>query len=130
MGSARSGHKPMYPEEYHHTWCKSMSAFPERGERRSEVMGVYIIGMEMPKEKAIDVTILPNGGAIVWGTTHYYGPTQQLKATEVPEPHGPLVDEDLIRKRLKLWIVGGTDGHTLNDFLNFAEIPTVIERSK
>lgn len=101
-------------------------------------MGVYIDGMEMPKTcrdceycwvrkslKSCEAKYgLPVGDR--WDIER----ASFCPLTEVPSPHGPLVDKDLIRERAKYWLIGGTDGHTLNDFLNFAEIPTVIERSK
>ena len=103
-------------------------------------MGIYIDGMEMPRTcrecaycwvglKSCDAKYgLPVGER--WDIER----ASFCPLTEVPEPHGPLVDEDLIRERAKYWLVGGTDGHTLNDFLNeflnVAEITTVIERSE
>lgn len=59
-------------------------------------MGVYIKGMEMPKEKKITLTLFPDGrvyanhGERLWGNGKDCIP---WKAVPVP-PHGRLIDAD------------------------------------
>ena len=63
-------------------------------------MGVYIKGMEMPKEKKITLTLFPDGrvyenhGERLWGNGKDCVP---WKAVPVP-PHGRLIDADALAK--------------------------------
>lgn len=64
-------------------------------------MGVYIKGMEMPKDKAIAVVIHPDGTAytaeMVAGTCTEY--LADCAAVSVP-PHGRLIDVDALVERI------------------------------
>ena len=64
-------------------------------------MGIYIKGMEMPKENEYVHLVIKNDGAVecVKSIFHINEPTtliemEQITLTEVPEPHGRLIDAD------------------------------------
>lgn len=93
-------------------------------------MAIYIKGMDMPKEKAVDLTISPNGGVIVWKKGHYIGPIQQLRATEVPEPHGRLIDADFEESHYRSMIVAPTPDVTVADKIYADRIATALHMAK
>lgn len=114
-----------------HVRCKSLPAHPVWGERRSEVMGVYIKGMEMPKDctecmlNYLDKFGYPH--CCITSLLISYGKTNgDCPLTEVPEPHGRLIDiEDIAL--LKTVSCGGLSAKKL--WKRIKEQPTIIERS-
>lgn len=97
-------------------------------------MGVYIKGMEMPKgcedcpffhksDYSYKICNFPSKARRI-----YYGETKRqdfCPLTEVPEPHGRLVDMDKALEVIALEY--GYDG--IEDDMEY-KVPTVIERSK
>ena len=93
-------------------------------------MGVYIEGMEMPKTcrecaycwaglKSCDAKYgLPVGDR--WDLER----ASFCPLTEVPEPHGRLIDADVLIEAIRTDIMGG-----LNYASFIEEAPTIIERS-
>ena len=89
-------------------------------------MAIYIKGMEMPKHRAIDLTITPDGSVIIWGTTHKL---LDEKCTYIPEPHGRLIDADkAIEDYANYGISHCYDAVDLKDIMD--DSPTVIEGSE
>lgn len=62
-------------------------------------MGVYIEGIEMPKEDEEIIIRIDSSGTVM---TEYALPISGTKAVPVP-PHGRLVDADAARKTIKPW---------------------------
>lgn len=98
-------------------------------------MAIYIKGVTMPKHRAIDLTITPDGSAIIWGTTHRL---LDEKCTYIPEPHGRLIDGDAICDEMNDYsntvfktgylVSAKNKFYKLNELLEDA--PTVIEGSE
>ena len=57
-------------------------------------MGVYIKGMEMPRDKALSLVIYSDGSITVNLQNSPY------KAIEIPTPHGRLIDADVCRQKV------------------------------
>ena len=101
-------------------------------------MGIYIKGMEMPKENEYVHLVIKNDGTVecVKSIFHINEPTtliemEQITAIEVQEPHGRLIDADALADDLE------TDGKEFGDemklncasWLRSNATLTVIERS-
>ena len=65
-------------------------------------MGVYIKGMEMPKDYSVIVKIFPDGrvGTIPYVQWFKVELIEGTQAVPVPEPHGRLGDLDAIEKQI------------------------------
>ena len=91
-------------------------------------MGVYIKGMEMPKDYSVIVKIFPDGrvGTIPYVQRFKVELIEGTKAVPVP-PHGRLIDADALMKGEGRYIISfGKEG------IDVAEInraPTIIEAS-
>ena len=89
-------------------------------------MGVYIKGMDMPKGCYECPLMDGEYGNCKVGATGLYDPyMEDCPLTEVPEPHGRLVDADVLLEAMRTDIMGG-----LNYEWFIRETPTIIERSK
>lgn len=93
-------------------------------------MGIYINGMEMPKGCYECPLMDGEYGNCKVGATGLYDPyMDDCPLTEVPEPHGRLIDGDKVVKDYHDYgIPHSYDAFDLADII--AESPTVIERSK
>ena len=108
---------------------------------------ILIKGIEMPKDKPLNLSIYPNGevvlfciqGRDVYDNECNYGDYKHKKiAVELPEPHGRLGDLDKTRKQIEDSIEtvakskGFVDGGDLWEIVNkcFDEAPTILEASK
>ncbi len=94
-------------------------------------MSVLVKDLEMPGKGYIDVRIFRDGTAVIaTGEKPYY---RELKAVEVPTPHGRLIDANALKETLDYYIreAGWSEkinmalGWVKDDFID-AE-PTVIE---
>lgn len=86
-------------------------------------MGVYIKGIDMPKGKQIiELRIYADG---VVTMAHDRTCRKIAEATEVPEPHGRLIDADALLEEIRTDIMGG-----LNYERFIRETSTIIERSE
>lgn len=67
-------------------------------------MGVYIKGMEMPKDYSVIVKIFPDGrvGTIPYVQWFKVELIEGTQAFPVP-PHGDLIDRDAARESIKPW---------------------------
>ena len=91
-------------------------------------MGVYIHGMELPKDSYIDVRLFADGWAHTDEPPYY---NKAFEAFELP-PHGRLIDADVLRKRVKTECnpygkptIGFDDGCKVMDMIDNAH--TIIE---
>lgn len=101
-------------------------------------MGVYIKGIEIPKENELIYLVINNDGIVecvksIAGSRDGEIPTtlvemEQTKATYILEPHGRLIDADVLSKKLCETTIFIKDGEVFQRIINDA--PTVIERSK
>ena len=86
-------------------------------------MGIYIKGMEMPKEDTKVLMIFPDGNVRIWGTD--IDADKWAEAIEVPTPHGRLIDADVLIERYKpdmnRQIYGG------NFIFDIEHMPAIIE---
>ncbi len=64
-------------------------------------MGLYIKGVEMPKDDMKDIMILADGR--VFQFSGYGNPKPLGIAFPIPEPHGDLIDREAARKIIKPW---------------------------
>ena len=86
-------------------------------------MGVYIKGMEMPKDRPQLLWVYPNGKALTVQSD--VDPWKELQAVPVP-PHGRLIDADEMRDE---WLINGENEYVYdaNAFLESIDNqPTVI----
>lgn len=97
-------------------------------------MGVYIKGMDMPKD-CTECELIYNDHfgyprCCISGLLSINGRTKRdCPLTEVPEPHGRLIDGDkAVKDYHNYGISHSYDAFDLEDII--AESPTVIERSK
>ena len=81
-------------------------------------MGVYIKGMEMPKENTM-LWLYPDGNVRVWRQDIDHD--EWKTAIEVPTPHGRLIDVDALDNSLGISDEDIDFHHMLED------APTVIE---
>ena len=100
---------------------------------------ILIKGMEMPKDKPLNLSIYPNGevvlfciqGRDVYDNECNYGDYKHKKiAVEIPEPHGRLGDldkmESAIIEEFSVW-----PEHCGADFAKFIKnAPTILEASE
>lgn len=95
-------------------------------------MGVYIKGVEMPRNNYIKLTLYPSGDYISRTYNFWTGEIldEHLEfeaLTEVPEPHGRLIDAD----KLKQWFFRPYSNEESYSNIDVAEAiehaPTVIE---
>lgn len=89
-------------------------------------MGVYIKGMEMPKERPQLLWIYPDGKVITVKSD--VDPEDNFNAVPVP-PHGRLVDAEKLTEEMRLFIkenmLSRDDARELIETI--AEAPTIIE---
>ena len=101
-------------------------------------MGIYIKGMEMPQENEYIHLVIKNDGTVecMKSIFHINEPTtliemEQTTATEVPEPHGRLIDADkLLTDRMKSKYYHLPNGDTAIPIIDIEHAPTVIEGSE
>ena len=72
-------------------------------------MGVYIEGMEMPKDQPQLLWVYPNGKAMTVQSD--VDPWKELQAVPVP-PHGRLGDLDELYASLKKWLIRNRNSMT------------------
>ena len=83
-------------------------------------MGVYIKGMEMPKDEAVALYIYPDGRAKLWRPQAKVG--HEFEAVHIP-PHGDLIERDaLMDSDGDLW-----DGMWGWSGVQIANAPTIIK---
>lgn len=98
-------------------------------------MGVYIKSIDIPKEDELIYLVIRNDGIVecvksIAGSRDGEEPTtlieiEKAKATYIPEPHGRLIDADVLLEESK------KDGaFNYVDSWQIADAPTVIERSE
>lgn len=98
---------------------------------------IVIRGIEMPKDKPLNLSIYPNGevvlfciqGRDVYDNECNYGDYKHKKiAVELPEPHGDLID------RSKLSTTAITDynleGHLVVEIEDIENAPTILEATE
>ena len=94
-------------------------------------MGVYIKGMEMPKEGYVDVRLFSDGRATTQtGERPFY---REMKTTEVKEPHGRLIDADALVKDVTenaLHDPNNLDWIEISSVIALIAMNAVIERSE
>lgn len=92
-------------------------------------MGVYIEGMEMPNNCMACPLFSGNGcratKTLFAAITNVASRVDSCPLTEVHEPHGRLIDADVLLEAIRTDIMGG-----LNYESFIREAPTAIERSK
>ena len=71
-------------------------------------MSLIIKGVEMPKDKRIEILVFPNGYVAVYDSDGYL---QDGRAVPLPEGHGRLGDLDALMKKL----LTKEDGRHIND---------------
>ena len=91
-------------------------------------MGVYIKGMDMPiGQQIIELRIYADG---VVTKVHDRRCRKIAEATEVPEPHGRLIDADEFVKQCKPRGIANTIWEESHQYKQIITAPTIIERSK
>ena len=92
-------------------------------------MGVYIKGMEMPKNKAVAVVIHPDGTAYTAKMSAGVCTEYLADRTAVPvPPHGRLVDADrLLSEQMKRKYYHLPNGDTAIPIIDVEHAPTIIE---
>ena len=111
-------------------------------------MGVYIKGIDIPKEDELIYLVIRNDGIVecvksIAGSRDGEEPTtlieiEKAKATYIPEPHGRLIDADVLKDELTKAIpqyIIDTKSRWFTEGLGRANIeiddaPTIIEGSE
>lgn len=90
-------------------------------------MSIILKGIDMPKEGEHIVTLIKsNGKCSYWKQETEYGicePMQTVEATQIPTPHGRLIDADALKESIEE--VDRPSGYTALVHIQYA--PTIIE---